>query len=195
MENIRDIVSNNIITLRKQKQMTQIDLAKKINYSDKAVSRWENGEVIPDVETLQKISQVFGVPVSYMLEKHENEEKGVKILKNPNQLIMQFLAVCVAWVIISVVFVYLQLIYNYIFWQGFVWGVPISTAICMWFNRKNNNRVVRLILRSILNWSLLASVYLQLLFLNNLWLIFIIGVPIQLCFVVAFFAKPKIKEY
>ena len=108
---------------------------------------------------------------------------------------MQFLAVCVAWVIISVVFVYLQLIYNYIFWQGFVWGVPISTAICMWFNRKNDNRVVRLILRSILNWSLLASVYLQLLFLNNLWLIFIIGVPIQLCFVVAFFAKPKIKEY
>ena len=195
MENIREIVSNNIITLRKQKQMTQIDLAKKINYSDKAVSRWENGEVVPDVETLQKISNVFGVPVSYMLEKHENEEKGVKILKNPNQLIMQFLAVCVAWVIISVVFVYLQLIYNYIFWQGFVWGVPISTAICMWFNRKNDNRVVRLILRSILNWSLLASVYLQLLFLNNLWLIFIIGVPIQLCFVVAFFAKPKIKEY
>lgn len=195
MENIRDIVSTNIITLRKQKQLTQIDLAKKINYSDKAVSRWENGEVVPDVETLQKISQVFGVPVSYMLEKHESEEKGINLLKNPNQLIMQFLAVCVAWVIISVVFVYLQLIYGYIFWQGFVWGIPISTALCMWFNRKNDNRVVRLILRSILNWSLLASVYLQLLFLNNLWLIFIIGVPIQLCFVVAFFAKPKLKEF
>lgn len=195
MENIRDIVSENIITLRKQKQLTQIDLAKKINYSDKAVSRWENGEVIPDVETLQKISQVFGVPVSYMLEKHEVEEKGINLLKNPNQLIMQFLAVCVAWVIISVVFVYLQLIYGYIFWQGFVWGIPISTALCMWFNRKNDNRVVRLILRSILNWSVLASIYLQLLFLNNLWLIFIIGVPIQLSFVVAFFAKPKLKEF
>ena len=75
--NIREIVSKNLIMLRKRQGLTQIDLSKRINYSDKAVSRWEKGEVLPDIETLQSLSEVFNVPLSYMIEEHDysKEEK------------------------------------------------------------------------------------------------------------------------
>ena len=49
--------------------LTQVGLAKKINYSDKAVSRWEKGEVLPDIETLDALSKIFNVPLSYLIEE------------------------------------------------------------------------------------------------------------------------------
>ena len=70
MENIKEIVAKNIVSLRKSKNLTQIDLAKKIHFSDKAISRWENAEVSPDLETLEKLSKVLGVSLAYMLEPH-----------------------------------------------------------------------------------------------------------------------------
>ena len=72
---IREIIAQNLITLRKRNNLKQTDLAKKINYSDKAISRWENGEVLPDVETLETIAKVYGVSTSYLIEQHDEEEK------------------------------------------------------------------------------------------------------------------------
>ena len=72
MKNIREIVANNIVTLRKQNGYTQIELSEKINYSDKAISRWEKGEVLPDIETLDNLANIFDVPLSYMLEEHQD---------------------------------------------------------------------------------------------------------------------------
>ena len=59
MENLKDVIRENLINLRKEHKLTQIDLAKKINYSDKAISRWENGDVLPDVEILNSICNVY----------------------------------------------------------------------------------------------------------------------------------------
>ena len=67
MENLRRTIAENLLALRRKHKMTQQDLAGKINYSDKAVSRWENGEVLPDVETLGKIAEIYGVPLSRLL--------------------------------------------------------------------------------------------------------------------------------
>ena len=55
MENIKEIIAGNLVALRKSKRMTQQELAEKLNYSDKAVSRWEHAETLPDIETLCKI--------------------------------------------------------------------------------------------------------------------------------------------
>ena len=59
MENINQVVGNNIKTLRKANNMTQFELAEKLNYSNKAISRWESGEIVPDVATLNKICEIF----------------------------------------------------------------------------------------------------------------------------------------
>ena len=61
MEDLKVIFAQNLIALRKQMKLTQIELAEKINYSDKAVSKWERGESIPDVSVLMVIANLFNV--------------------------------------------------------------------------------------------------------------------------------------
>lgn len=190
MKNIREIVSSNISTLRRNMGLTQIGLAKKINFSDKAVSRWEKGEVLPDIETLESLAKIFGVSLTYMLEEHTTTKKQTKRI-TPSEVAVALLAVCIVWCIATVIFVYLQIIYDYSYWKIFIWAVPATAITVLYFNRKWNNITVRLVFRMILNWTFLTAIYLQLLHLN-MWLIFVIGVPVQVLIIVAYVAKlPK----
>ena len=52
MENLKNILAKNLVKLRKASNMTQSELAEKLSYSDKAVSKWERGESLPDIEIL-----------------------------------------------------------------------------------------------------------------------------------------------
>ena len=56
---VKQTIAKNITALRQSHKMTQIELAEKLNYSDKAVSKWERGESIPDVIVLKSISDLF----------------------------------------------------------------------------------------------------------------------------------------
>ena len=68
MEDLKPIIARNISALRQAAGMTQMELAEALHYSDKAVSKWERGESLPDVTILKKISQLFEVTVDYLLE-------------------------------------------------------------------------------------------------------------------------------
>ena len=194
MKSIREIISTNITKLRKKCGLTQVELSKRINFSDKAVSRWEKGEVLPDVETLQVLAHEFGVTLPYLMQEHDFDldlKKKNKITYN--QVMLQALTICIIWTIATILFVYLQVYYNHTFWQAFVWSVPITCLILLEFNRKRTGIVFKSIIRSVFSWTLLSAFYLQLLNLN-LWLIFIIGIPVQATIIVAGFAKPYLKE-
>ena len=67
MEDIKAIIAENIVLLRRGRGMTQIELAEKLNYSDKAVSKWERGESVPDISVLKQIADIFGVTVDYLI--------------------------------------------------------------------------------------------------------------------------------
>lgn len=56
-----------IKTLRLEKNLTQDELGEKVHVSRQAVSRWENGETMPGVDTLKELSQVFGVTINRLL--------------------------------------------------------------------------------------------------------------------------------
>ena len=68
-EEIKENFSQNLINLRKAKSLTQLQLAEKLNYSDKAISKWEVGSVLPDVETLSHIAEFFGLTVNDLIYK------------------------------------------------------------------------------------------------------------------------------
>lgn len=193
MKNLREIIPHNISALRKQHGLTQIDLAKKVNYSDKAVSRWEKGEVLPDIETLQSIGRVFNVPTSYLLEEHEETPKTEAQVHARNEISFRILTILAVWTIATIVFVLGELYFNVIKWEIFVWAVPASCLVSMYLNRKTKNRLLSCIARSILNWSLLASIYIEFIELNA-WLIFLIGIPIQAAIIIAYITKRKPKE-
>lgn len=75
-----------IAALRKEKGMTQLELANQLGVTDKAVSKWERDLSCPDVHSLPKLAQVLGVSVDELMRSkikpEETEKKGVdKILR------------------------------------------------------------------------------------------------------------------
>ena len=68
MEEVKNIVAKNIYELRKKNNMTQLELAEKLNYSDKTVSKWEKGENSPDITVLVEIANIFGVSLDYLVK-------------------------------------------------------------------------------------------------------------------------------
>ena len=192
MKSLREIIPQNIVALRKKMGLTQVGLAKKVNFSDKAVSRWEKGEVLPDIETLETLSKVFNVPFSYLIEEHFETkiEKSVGLTKN--EILMHALTILIIWTIATIIFVYREITYNHVMWQLFIWAIPVTAVYMLYTNRKAKNKVINLIFRTLFCWSLLTCVYFQFLELNA-WLIYIVGVPVQAAIIVSFFANPKFK--
>ena len=66
-EKIKARIGSNIASFRKAAGLTQAGLAEKLNYSDKAISKWERGESVPDVLTLMQLSSLFGVTVDALV--------------------------------------------------------------------------------------------------------------------------------
>lgn len=75
-----------IVELRKEKNLTQKELADKLNVSDKAVSRWENGRNYPDIGILSEIGKIFEVSVSELLEGKRLEHNEV-VAKSDNRIV------------------------------------------------------------------------------------------------------------
>ena len=70
MEELKDVIAANLAAYRKQSGFTQQEIADKINYSDKAVSKWERGDGIPDVTVLKTLADVYGITVNDFLVVH-----------------------------------------------------------------------------------------------------------------------------
>ena len=191
MENVKAIVSQNLIRLRKENNLTQAELAKLINYSDKAISRWETGDVVPDLETIYALSEVFGVPVSSITEKQSEEKKDKnKDATLSQKILSQIFLVCEIWFIICAIFVYFKISRQANIWQIFVWGVP-ATALMLWFvNRKEPAKLLLFICASVFTWSFITCVYLHLLPSNH-WYMYFLGLPLQGLIVVRYIFNYK----
>ncbi len=181
MENLNLVIGNNIKELRKVNKLTQNDLAEKLNYSNKAVSRWESGEVIPDVQTLDNICRIFEIPLAKIFEENIQIEMVKKEYKfrMTNKLAISLLAVLMIWLISTVTYVYSKITFNNNLWQTFVWAIPASCIVGIVFNSIWGKKFFNFILISILLWSTLLCIFLQ--FIQyNMWLIFIVGIPMQI---------------
>ena len=181
MEEFKKIIGKNIQHLRKDRKLTQNEFANELNYTAKAISKWERGESIPEIETLIKIADFFHVTVDYLL--HENSiihsnEYLTEDIKDKNKYFTMGLAVSIVWIVATVIFVYFMQQTNKFIYQTFMWAVPISLCVIAYYV-KNLSKVIKTIIYSILLWVVLTCIYIQ--FIEyNLYLVFIIGIPAQL---------------
>ena len=76
MDDLRKLIGKNLTELRKRKGLTQLKLAEMFNYTDRAVSKWESGETLPDVEVLYNLCEFYGVTLDYLT--HEDNEIYIK---------------------------------------------------------------------------------------------------------------------
>ena len=193
MKDIKTIIAENLTNLRKQHQLTQNELAQKLNYSDNTISRWEKAEITPSVETLEQISQLYNIPLeSLFKEKIETKapEKTKKRSFQLQKLSTILLCVSLVWFASSIAYFYIKSFMNINCWTLFVWSVPLSCLILLAFGRYVNNRIYSFVFETICIWTFLASCYLE--FLEyNLIFIFLIGAPAQLAISIYTFVRPK----
>lgn len=187
MDDLKQIVAANITDLRKKNNITQAELAQRLNYTDKAVSKWERGESLPDVAVLKQIADIFSVKIDYLVTAEHNDKAleipAVSKRRLRNHCLIAGMSIVLVWLIATFVFVNIQLVLPDLVhhWLVFVFAVPVSCIVwlvfnAVWFNKKRNFFII-----SLLVWSVLACVFLCLLrFIQNAWLLFFIGIPAQI---------------
>ena len=90
------ILADKIIRLRKKNGWSQEELAEKMNVTDKAVSKWERDLAFPDVQTLPKLAELFGVSVDDLIKARTGENmRENKILKLALKGIAIAMGICV----------------------------------------------------------------------------------------------------
>lgn len=72
-------ISQTIIKHRKERGMTQSELAKKLYVSDKAVSKWETRRGLPDLSTLERISKEFNITIDYLVTGENNQSINYEV--------------------------------------------------------------------------------------------------------------------
>lgn len=196
MKELREIIGKNLTTLRLEYKMTQAELAEKLNYTDKSVSKWENGDAMPPVDTLKSLADLYGVTLDYLVTENPDEGFRDNIYSakenNLNKLIITLLATSLVWLIATLLYVYAISLAGFVFWQVFIYAVPVTAIVLIVFNGIWGKRVFTFILISVLVWTTLLSVYIFFLE-NNPWAIFIIGIPLQIATVLWMQLKPKRK--
>ena len=188
MDDLKQIVAANITDLRKKNNITQAELAQRLNYTDKAVSKWERGESLPDVAVLKQIADIFSVKIDYLVTA-EHTDKTLEIPRKSsrrlrNHRLIAAMSVVLVWLVATLLFVNIQLVLPNLVhqWLAFVFAVPVTCIVwlvfnAVWFDKKRNFFII-----SLLVWSILACIYLCLLCLiqYNAWLLFVIGIPAQI---------------
>ena len=108
-EQFKALVAKNLSNYRKINNLTQLDLAEKLNYSDKAISKWERGESLPDLYTLQKIAELYGITLNELCAEKQEPIKPKKAKKS-NHLFVTLLSCILVWFIATLTFVVLMIV-------------------------------------------------------------------------------------
>ena len=195
--NFKLIVAQNIFYLRTQNQMTQLELAKKLNYSDKAISKWERGDGIPDAYVLKKMSELFGVTVDYILTEHTEQERKVdtKPAQKAKAMLANVIMISIATVAF-LVFIILAITIKVYYWQLFIYAIPAIIIVGIVFSFILKNKVMGIISISALMWSILLVIYFALWSFRNsyaTWMILLIGIPAQIIVLLSFKIKITLK--
>ena len=197
MEDLKQILAKNITALRQSRRMTQLDLAEKLNYSDKAISKWERGDSIPDAYVLKKMSELFGVTVDYILSEHTEQER--KLEPKPTKMSKAMLANVIMigiGTIALLVFILLAIITKIYHWQIFIYAIPAILIVGIVFSVILKSKIMGIISISGLCWSILLVIYFALWSFRNdyaTWMILLLGLPIQLIVIFSYKMRISIK--
>ena len=172
---LRKTVAKNIAAYRKAHHDTQLDLATKLNYSDKSVSKWERGESLPDVYILSQIADLYGVSVSALI----GEIQPPKESKPHYHMFILLLSLALTMAVATLLFsMFMICKVPYLAWMFFVYALPVCSIICIVFTSLWWGILWQGVSVSALIWTLGLSLYLSF-ELENVSLIFLVCAALQ----------------
>ena len=210
LEKLRYQIGANIAAYRKNAGLTQAGLAEKLNYSDKAVSKWERGDSVPDVLTLVQLADQFGITVNDLLtdpnelplgsdsrlEKAMTQVSEKALKRKANKNVILGLSTTLVWFIALLVFVTISSFDLPNSWISFFYAVPVNAIVLLslrsaWRDFRWNRGLI-----SVIVWGFLVSIYVSLLvFLRfNMWRIFLLGIPGEIAIMLWFRLFRPVKD-
>ena len=195
-EKLKYQIGRNIASYRKRAGLTQAGLAERLNYSDKAISKWERGESAPDVLTLVQLSEQFGITVNDLLVDPDAlpEETGA-VQQAMEQVVEKALkrkADKGTILSLSSILVWFVALFAYVMlscfelteawsWIFLICAIPANAIVLLSLRSAWHDFRWNQILISIIMWGSILSVYVSLLvFMNwNIWRMFLLGIPGQ----------------
>lgn len=189
---IKANIAKNIAELRQKSGLTQLEFAEKLNYSDKAVSKWERGESLPDITVLAAIAALFEVTLDYLIaaehpiaeapaiEPTETAEE-VAVRRHSifqNRTIVTCLGILSVWFCALAFFIIAEMAApNPWHLFAFVYALPVSIVVwlvfnAVWFNPRRNYLIV-----SLLMWATLFALCMSFRSLAaDIWKLFSLGI-------------------
>lgn len=205
-KDINEVVGQNLLLLRKNSKLTQLELAEKFNYSDKSISKWEKGESLPSIEVLKQLANFYSVSLDDLTseffdintESKSEQVEERKKEKTPRmfstKIMITLLGIAAVWLVATILFVIFKLTLGTNYFTCFIWAIPASFIVATVFNGVwGRMRYLFPILTGLL-WSLLVALHIQILLIGfNIWPIYILGCPLQLLIILwgALVKKPK----
>ena len=196
-EKLKYQIGANIAAYRKQAGLTQAGLAEKLNYSDKAVSKWERGESVPDVLTLMQLAAQFEITVNDLLvdpealpgnpgtlEKAMTQVSEKALKRKANKNVILALSSTLVWFVALFAFVILSSFdfldkYSLLL---FFYAIPANAIVLLslrsaWHDFRWNKALISAIV-----WGSLLSIYVTLKAVMGIcfWKIFLLGIPGQI---------------
>ena len=211
-EQLKMQIGQNISLQRKKAGLTQAGLAAKLNYSDKAVSKWERGESVPDVVTLVNMAEQLEITVndllcdpnalpegdSCSLEKAMSKVSEKALKRKANKNVILALSSTLVWFVALFIFVVLssfELTDPYS-WMIFVYAVPVNAIVLLslrsaWRDFRWNKALI-----TIISWTALLSVHVSLVVFAgiNIWKMYLLGIPGQIAIWLWFRLFRTVKE-
>lgn len=196
-EKLKLQIGANISAYRKRAGLTQAGLAEKLNYSDKAVSKWERGESVPDVITLVQLAEQFEISVGDLLVdpnalpgQLNNLEKAMSTVseralrRKANKNVILCLSSLLCWFVALFFYVVLSSFeatdpYSLLF---FAYALPANAIVLLslrsaWHDFRWNKALI-----SIIVWGSLFSLYITfyVFWKVHVWKLFLLGIPGQM---------------
>ena len=193
-EMLKSQIGTNIAMYRKNAGLTQAGLAAKLNYSDKAISKWERGESVPDVITLLQLAEQFEITVNDLLsdpnalpedqdpgklEKAMTQVSERALKRKANKNVILALSSTLVWFVALLIFVVLSSFDIPYSELAFLYAVPVNAIVLLslrsaWHDFRWNRWLISAIV-----WGFLVAIYASLVTLLHfdMWRMFLLGIP------------------
>ena len=208
-EMLKKQIGANIAAYRKRLHLTQVGLAERLNYSDKAVSKWERGESTPDVQTLVQLADLFEITVNDLLvdpnklpdnpgavERAMGRAVEKTLKRKADKKIILMLSTVLVWFVSLLLFVIISTFEIPRSWLAFIYAIPATGIVLLslrsaWKDFRWNQALISLIM-----WGGLLSLYITLLLFTpfNMWKLFLLGIPGQAAIILWFRLYHKIPK-
>ena len=193
-EKLKTRIGANIAMYRKNAGLTQAGLAAKLNYSDKAISKWERGESVPDVITLLQLAEQFEITVNELLsdpnalpedgdpgtlEKAMTQVSERALKRKANKNVIQALSSTLVWFVALLIFVVLSTFDIPYSELAFLYAIPINAIVLLslrsaWHDFRWNRWLISAIV-----WGFLLAIHVSLVVLLDfdMWRMYLLGIP------------------